>query len=297
MPNLPIQIGVLAGIPDFAKYITYRINSEVNLEHCLRQLAVQIDGDTAVMGIGSALAAKLGKSIPGLVTMPNYRHGDLALATDQADLFIWLRATGGGETMGELANRSMVLANILADNFEEQSHWDAFNYSGRDLSGYEDGTENPEGDEAMAAGFINEGEPGIAGSSFVTLQPWQHRLAPFKQQSQQDQDDTIGRRLSDNLEYSEAPASAHVKRSAQESFDPEAFMLRRSMPWVRGSQNGLIFVAFAKDFNAFDVIMKRMIGCDDDIIDGLFSFSQPVGGGFYWCPPVIDGQVDLQALL
>ena len=34
----------------------------------------------------------------------------------------------------------------------------------------------------------------------------------------------------DDPEIDEAPESAHVKRTAQESFDPEAFILRASMP-------------------------------------------------------------------
>ncbi|HEX6086288.1 MAG TPA: peroxidase, partial [Thermoanaerobaculia bacterium] len=41
----------------------------------------------------------------------------------------------------------------------------------------------------------------------------------------------------------------------------------------------------------------RMVGHDDGIVDGLFSFSRPVTGGYYWCPPVDKDQLDLSALL
>ena len=45
-----------------------------------------------------------------------------------------------------------------------------------------------------------------------------------------------------------APESAHVKRTAQESFSPEAFVLRRSMPWADCGQAGLAFLyAFNHD--------------------------------------------------
>jgi len=37
----------------------------------------------------------------------------------------------------------------------------------------------------------------------------------------------FGRRRDDNEEIADAPPSAHVKRTAQESFEPEAFVLRR----------------------------------------------------------------------
>ena len=35
---------------------------------------------------------------------------------------------------------------------------------------------------------------------------------------------------------------------------------------------------------------------DDGVIDGLFRFTQPVSGAYYWCPPVHDGRLDLRAL-
>jgi len=54
----------------------------------------------------------------------------------------------------------------------------------------------------------------------------------------------MGRRLEDNEELGDAPPYAHVKRTAQESFDPEAFVLRRSMPRADAEREGLVFVAF-----------------------------------------------------
>ena len=107
------------------------------------------------------------------------------------------------------------------------------------------------------------------------------------------QDLTIGRRKSDNTEIDDAPPSAHVKRTAQESFAPEAFVLRRSMPWSEGRKAGLVFVAFGKSFDAFEALLKRMVGAEDGIPDALFGFTRPVSGSYFWCPPVKDGHVDL----
>ena len=39
-----------------------------------------------------------------------------------------------------------------------------------------------------------------------------------------------------------------------------------------------------------------MTGAEDGIVDGLFRFTRPMTGGFYWCPPVADGRLDLRAL-
>ena len=114
--------------------------------------------------------------------------------------------------------------------------------------------------------------------------------------STEEQDNAIGRHISDNEEFDEAPESAHVKRAAQESFDPEAFVLRRSMPWVDGMDGGLIFVAFGKSFDAFEAILNRMMGNEDGIVDGLFGFTKPISGAYYWCPPVKESRLDLSQL-
>jgi putative iron-dependent peroxidase len=39
-----------------------------------------------------------------------------------------------------------------------------------------------------------------------------------------------------------------------------------------------------------------MTGVEDGVVDGLFRFTRPITGGFYWCPPQIDGKLDLQAI-
>jgi putative iron-dependent peroxidase len=39
-----------------------------------------------------------------------------------------------------------------------------------------------------------------------------------------------------------------------------------------------------------------MTGQEDGILDGLFRFSHPVSGSYFWCPPVRDGKIDLSAV-
>ena len=118
----------------------------------------------------------------------------------------------------------------------------------------------------------------------------------FNAMSVEQRDDAIGRHISDNEEFDEAPESAHVKRTAQESFSPEAFMLRRSMPWAEGMNAGLVFVAFGKSFYAFEAQLDRMLGKEDGVQDALFSFTRPVTGAYFWCPPVKEGRLDLSEL-
>jgi putative iron-dependent peroxidase len=130
----------------------------------------------------------------------------------------------------------------------------------------------------------------------VAAQRWVHDLSVFQGLSQEEQDDVIGRRRSDNEELDDAPESAHVKRTAQEDFEPEAFVIRRSMPWAEGAVEGFVFVAFGSSLDAFEAQLTRMSGVEDGIVDALFRFSRPVTGGYFWCPPVKEGRLDLRVL-
>jgi putative iron-dependent peroxidase len=39
-----------------------------------------------------------------------------------------------------------------------------------------------------------------------------------------------------------------------------------------------------------------MTGEEDGITDATFRFSRPISGGYFWCPPVAEGRLDLRAL-
>jgi putative iron-dependent peroxidase len=174
---------------------------------------------------------------------------------------------------------------------------DAFRHrTGFDLMGYEDGTENPKDDAAVAAAVATGRGSGFDGASFVAVQQWVHDFDTFAMLSSDEQDNTIGRRKRDNEEIEDAPPAAHVKRTAQESFDPEAFVLRRSMPWADDRQAGLVFVAFGKSFDAFEAQLRRMVGAEDGITDALFRVSRAITGSYFWCPPMANGRLDLRAV-
>ena len=143
---------------------------------------------------------------------------------------------------------------------------------------------------------MSDKRAGLGGASFVAVQQWVHDLDRFAAMPHKDQDNAIGRRKRDNKELDSAPASAHVKRTAQESFAPEAFVLRRSMPWADATRAGLVFVAFGRSLDAFEAQLKRMAGAEDGIADALFTFTRPVTGAYYWCPPVRKGRIDLRAI-
>ena len=65
------------------------------------------------------------------------------------------------------------------------------------------------------------------------------------------------------------------------------------MPYGGVVQHGLYFVAYVAALDTFGRMLRRMVGLDDGIVDGLFQFSRPVSGGYYWCPPVAGSHLDL----
>jgi len=70
-------------------------------------------------------------------------------------------------------------------------------------------------------------------------------------------------------------------------------VVRRSMPWAENGHAGLMFLAFGHSFDAFEAQLRRMSGLEDGIVDGLYRISKPLTGGYYWCPPLKDGRLDL----
>ena len=287
------QTGILSPIPKLARYLIFSIQEHAMLGTCLAELAQMSDGKNLVVGLGQSLISALGKEIHGLRVFPAQANQGIEIPSSPAALWCWLR----GNDRGELYHRAKTLEDLLAPAFRLDEVVDAFEYkNGRDLGGYEDGTENPKGDDASAAALVSGQGAGMDGSSFVAVQQWLHDLEHFQSLSPEEQDDTFGRHISDNEEFEEAPESAHVKRTAQESYEPSAFMVRRSMPWVENVDAGLVFVAFGKSFNAFEAVLNRMLGKEDDITDALFTFTRPISGAYYWCPPMKGNKLDLSKL-
>lgn len=288
------QSGILAGIPKQARYLFLQQIPQADLAPAIRFLKSHIDGEKTVLGIGQSLTDTFGHSIPGLKPFSPPKGAKVEIPSTPFALFIWLR----GEDRGELLHRSRALEKGLRGAFECIESADSFIYQGgRDLTGYEDGTENPKGKKAQTTAFVSNSKPGLNGSSFVAIQRWLHNLNAFDAMGSKERDQSIGRRQKDNVELTKAPASAHVKRTAQETFSPEAFVLRRSMPWSDGQNAGLIFAAFGNSFDAFEAQLRRMCGAEDGVTDALFRFTKPLSTAYFWCPPMKEGKVDLRALL
>ena len=265
------QPAIFLDIPARSRYLTFVIKKPDELKNVLTSLSHMVDGTNVVMGIGIKVATTMQKEVPGLQLFPELSKAPVPITATVGDLWFWLR----GDDLGELLHRGRAIEVIARPAFELVNAVDGFKYgNGLDLTGYEDGTENPKGELALMSGESNK----MDGSSFVAVQQWLHDLNHFEELPEQQQDHVFGRSKSTNEELVDAPESAHVKRVEQEDFDPPAFVIRRSTPWIENQQSGLMFVSFSHSFDAFEMQLRRMVGLDDNITDALFTFSRPLTG-------------------
>jgi putative iron-dependent peroxidase len=266
--------------------VTFTVDAGVDRRAALQRLAGRPFDSKGVVGVGSPM---LEAPLEGLRSFPEDLH--FFPATQAA---VWLFLAHADRSAAFDAGRHF--AALLGRGFRVFEEVDGFKYrSGKDLSGFEDGTENPKGKAAAEAALIRGRGAGLDGGSFVLAQRWIHDLASMEAMSDDARNAVVGRKRKSNAEIGDAPPSAHVKRTAQEKFDPPAFIVRRSMPWGGVAEHGLYFVAFGESLDRFERQMRRMSGRDDGIVDALSSFTRAVSGGYYFCPPLRQGMLDLRA--
>jgi putative iron-dependent peroxidase len=294
------QSAVMQVVPMVGRYLSFSLaTSDVaQIRQSLKRLSSFADTSNMLVGLGAELVQAVGAQVPGLKIFEPLSGPSVKVASTPIALLCWLR----GSDMGHLVLQTRLVKQALNPALQLEKVVDAFRHGqgpnghGLDLTGYEDGIENPKGAAAVEAALVQNAGPGLDGGSFMAVQQWLHDLNAFEVMTPLAQDHMIGRRRFDSEELDEAPESAHVKRTAQESFEPEAFVLRRSMPWAAGEQAGLMFVAFGKSFAAFETQLRRMLGLDDAVVDALFGMSKPISTAYFWCPPVSGGRLDLRQL-
>ena len=286
------QPSILADVPRHCAFLFLNLRADAAAQRGHDQLAALPHSPHLLVGLGSTFLAHFSAEIPGIRPLPTLVAPGVGMPHTPSDLLLRVNGNDPGEV---LHRERELLAQLEA--FEVIDRVEAFLHGeSRDLTGYEDGTENP--DESARGGVaLQSGRgPGLDGSSVVAVQRWLHDLDVFARKSKVHQDHTFGRERESNEELDDAPESAHVKRTAQEDFDPEAFIWRRSMPWRDHRGAGLVFVSFSATLDPFEALCRRMLGQDDGVIDALFTFTQPLTGATYWCPPLDGARLDLRAV-
>ena len=161
----------------------------------------------------------------------------------------------------------------------------------RDLLGFVDGTENPEGTDAVAAALIGADDPEFGGGSYVVVQKYLHDLDAWNALTVEEQQLVIGRTKLEDRELSDEqkPADSHV--AVNTLIDPdgtERKILRANMPFgsVREGEFGTYYVAYAATPEVTDRMLVRMfLGSDEAAYDRILDFSPAVTGTQFFTPP------------
>ncbi|WP_435945790.1 Dyp-type peroxidase [Dryocola sp. BD586] len=156
----------------------------------------------------------------------------------------------------------------------------------RDLSGFVDGTENPQGEEQRReVAAIGEGVD--AGGSYVFVQRWEHNLKQLNRLSVTDQEMIMGRTKDANEEIDgdERPATSHLTRVDLKENGKGLKIVRQSLPYGTASgAHGLYFIAYCARLHNIEQQLLSMFGETDGKRDGMLRFTRPVTGGYYFAP-------------
>ncbi len=205
----------------------------------------------------------------------------------QRDMLVWIQ----GPARDCVFDAAMAVSHALGSTASSALEISGFVYhDSRDLTGFIDGSANPEGDEIQENALVPDGQPGSGGAHMLT-QKWVHDLDAFKALPVADQERVIGRTKEDSIELEgdAMPATSHVSRTDVKVDGESQRLYRRSFPYGSVTENGLYFLAFACDPARFDIQLRRMFGVSGDgLRDGLIDFSSAVSGSYWFAPSVDD---------
>ena len=205
------------------------------------------------------------------------------------DLLFHIRA----ETMDvcfELAGRilkSMAGAITVVD----EVHGFRF-FDNRDLLGFVDGTENPDGTVAVSATAIGDEDPEFAGSCYVHVQKYVHDMSSWESLSVTEQQLVIGRTKLEDIELDDdaKPANAHIALNVIEDEDGnELKIVRHNMPFgeVGKREYGTYFIGYSRTPEVTERMLRNMfLGDPPGNTDRILDFSVAETGGLFFSPTV-----------
>jgi putative iron-dependent peroxidase len=244
---------------------------------------------TCVVGLGSGLWDRLfGEPRPaGLHPFPGFAGARHVAPATSGDLLFHIRAHRL-DLCFELAQRLAARLRGSASFVDEVHGFRSFDE--RDLLGFVDGTENPEGPAAAAAVTIGEEDPGFAGGSYVVVQKYVHDLEAWDALPVEQQERAIGREKLNDIELPDdaKPANSHVALNT--IVDPggeERQIFRLNMPFgqVGTGQFGTYFIGYARTPDVIEQMLTNMfIGNPPGNYDRILDFSTALTGNLFFVP-------------
>ncbi|MEU9861201.1 Dyp-type peroxidase [Streptomyces sp. NPDC047971] len=160
----------------------------------------------------------------------------------------------------------------------------------RDLLGFVDGSENPEGGQADEAVFVDDDEPPFLGGSYVIVQKYVHDMAAWQALTVEEQEHVIGRAKSTNVELPDdlKPADSHVALNTIVDDDgTERKIVRENMAFgeVGRGEFGTYFIGYARTPAVTERMLRNMfLGDPPGLTDRILDFSTAVTGGLFFVP-------------
>jgi putative iron-dependent peroxidase len=253
------------------------------------------------------------KNIGGKDNNNNSNDQPLFPASDE-DIFLFIKSN-----RIDLCNMlsSKILVNIKSAGLKTFGQTIGFGHNptkefrpnmGRDLTGFIDGTRNPDHllralvDQTLIFPLDDDGNH-VAGS-YMYAGKFIHNLEKFHKLSDKEKSSIIGRditkvkshrgyddraenpRLDEEYYRSKDQKTGEVFDSRFHTLRGHGSMYRQAMPFISGPDQGLYFICFSRSLVEIDNALKRMAGHfqGDGSTDAVLDITRAVTSNYYYCP-------------
>jgi porphyrinogen peroxidase len=251
------------------------------------------DSDAAlscVVGFGSGAWDRLfGHPRPaGLHPFREIRSGPRHAISTPGDVLFHIRAQRM-DLCFELATQIMEACAGAACPVDEVHGFRYFD--ARDLLGFVDGTENPNGLAAERAVAVTAADdPDFVGSSYVIVQKYLHDIPAWNAIPVEEQERAIGRSKLADIEMLDdvKPANSHVALNTVTGPDgEERQIVRANMAFgeIGRGEFGTYFIGYAASVSVTEQMLTNMfIGQPPGNTDRILDFSTAVTGTLFFAP-------------
>lgn len=215
-----------------------------------------------------------------------FGDGARVAVSTPGDLLLHIRA----DAMDICFELATLLVNGLGDAVTVVDEVHGFRYfDRRAIIGFVDGTENPEGREAVDFTVIGDEDSEFAGGSYVLVQKYLHDMAGWNALTVENQEGIIGRHKQSNVELDDdiKPASSHSALTTLEENGQEVKILRDNMPFGRPGvgEFGTYFIGYARSPAPIEQMLENMfVGRPAGNYDRLLDYSRAVTGSLFFVP-------------
>lgn len=286
-PLTPAAIFLVATIDDGGEAVVHGALAE--LSSLVRAVGFRVPSAnlSLITGIGSKAFDRLFDAprpakLHEFVALDGGRH---RAPSTPGDLLFHIRG-GSMDVCFELGGR-ILAAMAGAVTVVDEVHGFKF-FEMRDLLGFVDGTENPDGPDAVIAAQIPEGD--YAGASYVHVQRYLHDMTAWNALSVTEQELVIGRTKLEDIELPDSvmPRNSHVAVNEVTDGDGNALQIvRANMPFgnLGDAESGTYYIAYSGDPDVPERMLRNMfIGDPPGNTDRILDFSTATTGTMFFVP-------------